>query len=252
MPLRIVQITDTHIYDDPSGELSGINTRQSLESVLQYIEKQLRAIDLLVLSGDITHESGLPAYRYIHQRLQRFGLPTFWLPGNHDILALMQETIGKGSELAKSAEAGGWKIIFLDSHVEIQPEGALAQSELDFLESQLADNQQPVLIFLHHHLVPAGCAWLDPQVVANADDFFTLVAQYPQVKAIVSGHVHQVMDQQKNGIRLLATPSTCMQFKPNSDDYAEDDIAPGFRYIDLFENGSLHTEVIRVPINPDL
>ena len=44
----------------------------------------------------------------------------------------------------------------------------------------------------------------------------------------------------------MSTPSTCMQFKPGSKDFALDDLAPGYRRIELFADGRIDTEVLRL------
>ena len=41
-------------------------------------------------------------------------------------------------------------------------------------------------------------------------------------------------------------PSTCVQFKPGSEDFAVDDAAPGYRWFDLHADGRIETAVSRV------
>jgi Icc protein len=50
----------------------------------------------------------------------------------------------------------------------------------------------------------------------------------------------------RKGVRLLSVPSTCVQFKPLSDDFAIDDLSPGYRWFDLYPNGDIVTQVSRV------
>ena len=73
-----------------------------------------------------------------------------------------------------------------------------------------------------------------------------MLARYPQVKAVLWGHVHQEFDQQAAGIRWLATPSTCIQFTPRSADFAVEEKAPGYRWLRLYADGQLETGVSRV------
>jgi Icc protein len=42
----------------------------------------------------------------------------------------------------------------------------------------------------------------------------------------------------------MASPATCAQFVPNSDDFALDDRPPGYRLLDLMPDGSIATEVV--------
>ena len=45
-------------------------------------------------------------------------------------------------------------------------------------------------------------------------------------------------------IQLIGTPSTCRQFKPNSDSFAMDNSPPAYRKIQLNNNGSIDTNVV--------
>ena len=81
-PLRIAQITDTHLYADGRGELLGLNTADCLERVVA-LAKQRRP-DLVVASGDLTHDATETAYRRVSGCLKTIGAPVYCLPGNHD------------------------------------------------------------------------------------------------------------------------------------------------------------------------
>jgi Icc protein len=244
--VTLIQITDSHIFDEPDGELGGVVTRQSLEKVLQKIAADHEDADLLVLTGDNTHESTEKAYEDLKAMLETLPVPYVFLPGNHDYSEPMQSLASDRDGAAKWMTLGGWNILLLDSHVDGEVNGVFAKEELDFVRDMLAVSDDPVLVFVHHHLLPVGCAWLDTQVIANADDFLSIVEEAGNVKAVINGHVHQEWSGEERGVALYSTPSTCMQFKPDSDDYAEDDIAPGFRWIKLFSDGELETAVVRV------
>ena len=47
-----------------------------------------------------------------------------------------------------------------------------------------------------------------------------LLAHHPQVRGVLCGHVHQEYDALHQGVRFLATPSTCIQFMPLSRDFS--------------------------------
>ncbi|HEX7764018.1 MAG TPA: 3',5'-cyclic-AMP phosphodiesterase, partial [Cellvibrio sp.] len=52
--------------------------------------------------------------------------------------------------------------------------------------------------------------------------------------------------QQRKGVSLLATPSTCVQFKPKCDNFTVDTQMPGYRWFDLRADGQFDTGVARV------
>jgi Icc protein len=47
----------------------------------------------------------------------------------------------------------------------------------------------------------------------------------------------------------LATPSTCVQFKPHCSNFTLDTISPGWRTLELFADGTLQTQVCRLQGN---
>ena len=93
-----------------------------------------------------------------------------------------------------------------------------------------------------------GCAWLDQHNLKNADDLFAVLARHPQQKTILFGHVHQEFDEVYQGVRLIASPSTCIQFKPLSDGFALDESGPGWRYLTLHSDGRIASQVWRLPV----
>jgi Icc protein len=85
--------------------------------------------------------------------------------------------------------------------------------------------------------------WLDGVGLQNGAAFMALLRRFPQVRGVVFGHVHQAYDAMHDGVRLLATPSTCSQFKPGSDDFALDARPPAWRRLALHPDGDLETSL---------
>jgi len=92
--------------------------------------------------------------------------------------------------------------------------------------------------------VPMASRWLDQVGLTNGAEFLHTLDQHRNVRAVVWGHVHQAYDAVRKGVRLLATPSTCAQFLPHSDDFAVDRRPPAYRTLELRADGSLTTEVV--------
>jgi Icc protein len=101
-------------------------------------------------------------------------------------------------------------------------------------------------VCLHHNPVPIGCEWMNPIGLRNPDALFAVLERFPQVRAVLWGHVHQEYDQMRGDVRLLASPSTCIQFAPGSVDFKVDTTAPGYRWLRLYDDGRLETGVSRV------
>jgi 3',5'-cyclic-AMP phosphodiesterase len=247
-PQRVVQISDCHLFASTDGRLLGLNTEDSLKLVLDRVAREQPHMDVILATGDLSQDGSTIAYDRFHHHLERFKTPSYWLQGNHDLTQPMVNTLGGHSHLSPCLiEQGGWRIIMLNSSVEHEVPGNFLPSELEFLAAALKKTAgHHTMVCLHHHPVPMGCAWLDTQVVKNAADFWQVIDQFDHVRAIIWGHVHQASDQIRKGVRLMSVPSTCVQFKPHSKDFAVDDVAPGYRWFDLHADGRIDTSVSRV------
>ena len=248
--IHIAQITDTHLYADPQGRLMGLDTRQCLKQVIE-LTLSIRTPDLVVASGDLAHDGSPKAYRHLHGCFSRFSNPIYCLPGNHDeAVVLRANTECTHLHNRRSVCIGGWLLLFLDSTVRGSEGGHLAQIELDELETALTSHpDMPALVWLHHQPVKIGSRWLDT-MVDNPEPLFDIIDRHPQVRAVIWGHVHQTFDQLRKGVRLLSTPSTCVQFLPNSEEFAVDMIPPGYRWLELYPDGTFETDVVRLQTIP--
>ena len=183
-------------------------------------------------------------YQHYLDLTQHWPAPIYWLPGNHDNCHHMM-SIG-GHPIEREYQTDGWQFIFLNSQIPGEEGGRLGDRELERLQRSL--NAHPELscaVFLHHQPVAVGSEWVDQYVLEDAQAFFDVIDQYPQVKLISWGHVHQYFSVQRNGVQLLATPSTCVQFLPNSDQFQVDNTMPGYRCYDFAQQGHFSTRVER-------
>ena len=96
---------------------------------------------------------------------------------------------------------------------------------------------------MHHSPVEVGCRWLDTQKIQNAGSLYDLLIEHGNVKAVLTGHVHQQFDGVWGELALHTAPSSCIQFKKNSDDFAVSGEPPGYRWLDLRADGVIVTGV---------
>ena len=245
--IRIVQLSDCHLFKNPDGKLLGLNTEHSLNEVMDLIETEQPAMELILATGDLSQDGTSESYARFHQHMARYSCPVYWLPGNHDLTDIMSNHQVAERMSPCVIDRNGWHIIMLDSTIRGKVPGNFTDAELEFLDQSLqASQDRHVMIALHHQPVPVGSAWLDQQIVGNASSFFKVVDRYTNIKAIIWGHVHQVFETQRKGVKLMSVPSTCVQFKPLSKDFAVDSESPGYRWLDLFADGRIVTGVSRV------
>jgi len=250
--LRLLQFSDPHLSARPDAALRGVPTRAALAAVLRHARTHYDNADAVLLTGDLVNDD-VGGYAAVRELFGDLGKPVYCLPGNHDDAAVMQTELGATPfQVGGHADLGAWRIIMLDSCVPRQAHGRLSARELQRLEASLEGaGERHVLICLHHHPVRLGSRWLDSVGLQNADEFFAITDRYPTVRAIAWGHVHQQHDSRRKGVRLLAVPSTCAQFLPHSDQFAIDPSPPGYRRLTLRADGTLETEVLRVPLQAD-
>jgi Icc protein len=244
--LRLLHITDTHLFADDDARLRGVDTARTLAAVLAQAARDPRRADAVLVTGDLSQDETAGAYRRFRELLARARAPVWCLPGNHDAPHFMEEALGAPPfHVGGVLHTAGWCVLLLTSYLAGDHGGRLAPSELTWLELMLKEHaRKHVLLAVHHHPLPLGSRWLDELNLYNAADLFAIVDRSPQVRAVVAGHVHQESDLTRNGVRYLTTPSTCFQFLPRVDSFAVDTRPPGFRWLDLLPDGRIETEVV--------
>ncbi|MDS3859317.1 3',5'-cyclic-AMP phosphodiesterase [Thermosynechococcaceae cyanobacterium BACA0444] len=246
--LHLVQVSDTHLFAEPTGKLLGLVTADSFQSVLSTVQALAPAPDLLILTGDLAQDHQAKTYQYLRTLMASLTTPIYWLAGNHDQPELMvQELSHPPFNGIKAFQAGGWQFILLSSHLPGHVHGHLSQETLTDLSTQLQQaSDRPTLVALHHPPFLVGSQWLDGSRLDNPEDLFAVLALFPQVKLVLFGHIHQEFQQERQGITYLGTPSTCIQFLPASQEFGLEPVGPGFRQVWLYPDGAWETKVTRV------
>ncbi|RKF18452.1 3',5'-cyclic-AMP phosphodiesterase [Alginatibacterium sediminis] len=245
--IRLLQVTDTHLFAKDEHNLLGINTSDSYQRVVEEIRHSQQSYDWVLATGDLSQDHSKDSYRRFANITRQLEKPCFWLPGNHDFRPHTTALSESGIIDAKHLISEHWQIIMLDTQVTGKPMGLLSSEQLEGLATALQQYpEKSVLICMHHQAVPVGSRWLDQHNLKNADEFFQVVAGCSKVRAVLFGHVHQNFEMEHRGIAFMASPSTCIQFLPLSAHFALDHQQPGWRYITLKSDGTISTRVCRL------
>lgn len=263
--ISILQLSDLHILAAPEDKMLGINTehyfhaclkqavrlrsQQSVRHRSRQADTEKPHFDLILLTGDLAQDPCLASYRRILTAIEACQTPCICLPGNHDDYDLMQQVFNTDSiNCRKQVLLDNWQVISLNSQIPGEPGGRLSNEELEFLQNCLSGNpDRHALIAVHHHCLETKSSWMDTMIIENWRELLTIVDKCPQVKVITTGHIHQVMDVTTTSLRVLGAPSTCFQFVPGSTEFDVNDTAPGYRLIDLYADGRVESEVVRLP-----
>ncbi|MDF1808769.1 MAG: metallophosphoesterase [Phycisphaerales bacterium] len=255
----MLNITDLHVIPEIGGEIYDVDSYLSLVRVVE--SGLTHDPDLVIVTGDMVEHGDTESYKRVRQLLNSIDLPVFVLPGNHDSPNHMTNDLcGENIHYVDFYDLDGWRLIFLDSHVEGKGYGELsADQQLMFQKALEQSSSRHVLVALHHTpiiLCPSFNCQLN-----GAREFLEDLSSWPNVRAVIAGHAHVECDARYKGIYVMTTPATSAQCihepattcKDLVDFQASHHLDPskhGFRILDLESDGTFRSEVHWV-LNPD-
>jgi 3',5'-cyclic AMP phosphodiesterase CpdA len=189
--LVIAHVSDTHFGHD-AGQAADRTRR-----VLDALDRMEPRPDVLAVTGDVADHGLDHEYAEAVKVLSAWEGPLVVCPGNHDVrvpyvAAFLDGAPGKAD---RAHTIGGVRFLMLDSLVdavdgERQDHGILGPDTLAWLDAQLAADDTPTIVCLHHPPVELGIALMDPIMLADADDLAATLAGHDHVLATLVGHAH--------------------------------------------------------------
>jgi len=246
--VKIVQISDTHLFKDSEKLLLGVQTQKSLEAILDHIRQHEVPFDFLLHTGDLSQDASKETYLRLADMLSTFNVPIYCVPGNHDDPGLMDQLYPSNMMTnEKHILTKHWQMILLDSHKPKSVEGYLQRQELDFLEHCLKKNKDHFsIVVFHHQPMAVNSAWLDNLGLKNSNELWEIISHYQNLKLVLFGHIHQQYDIKQQHVFCYAAPSTCIQFMRNQDHFGLENLPQGYRSITLYSDGHFETSVVRL------
>jgi len=252
-PLRVVQITDSHLLAEHGARVHGVDTFAALERIVERIRSAAWRPQVVIATGDLSEDGSSGSYRRLRGLLLQLEVPVVCIPGNHDGREAMQAHLAGGSiQLQRVVALATWRIVLLDSCVTGKSHGRLGPAELDALRQALdAGGGQHALVALHHG--PVSPCPMPECRLENADELLELMRAHPSARGVISGHLHCAIDEDRGGVRAIVTPSTCAfathptsadEVRPFLQSHQLDPARRGFRRLELHRDGAIVTEVI--------
>lgn len=241
---RLLQFTDLHLRDNPDHEVRGVNTQRGFENALYHAQRHHWPADVILLTGDLANDEFEASYRRLASMSTAWDTPVMPLPGNHDDGDALRKAFG---ELPQAVDGridfDHWRIVGLDSQLPGKVHGKLDALQWQRLEDALLSlDGRHLLVALHHPPLEVGSRWIDRLALEGAAEFRQWLANF-NVRVCLFGHAHQPWESEIQGVRYLGTPSTGRQFLRGSDTFAESDEPPGYRWLDLHDDGRVETGV---------
>jgi Icc protein len=252
MPTTLIQITDAHLFADRQRRLRGVPTYETLAAVLEEARRRCPDPHWLILTGDLSHDHSEEAYRHLHELLGDWAERTLVVPGNHDDRAALLRVFPNEEASERCVtfrkELDPWQLIGLDTHLPGELAGELSEEQIETAHYWLAEYpDRPTIIFLHHPPLEVKCEYMNRIGLRNVDALAWLVGRNPGVRGIFGGHLHADLAEQRGELGIYTTPSTAFQLDPDNSEVAYDFVPPGFRIIELDDDGErFDTCVVRL------
>ncbi len=249
---HVLHISDCHLVA-AGTDLIGVDTQASLEAVLEQALTEQNP-DAVIASGDLAHDPLPQVYRRFVETIRRFtAAPLLCLPGNHDVLGAMQNAQMPLAPLT----VGAWHLVPLDSHEDDAPRALITADDKAAIAAHLAAaSTEHCLVATHHPPVAVNCPWLDKDRIQKPEELLEWLSERSaqggtaRLRGVVFGHTHQAVDDFCGDVPVFGSPSTCFQFAPNSTSFTIDDQSPGYRWLELSEDGGVVSRVRRVDSFP--
>ncbi len=232
--MRIIQITDLHIYSKDEI-INGVDTRRSFLNILTKIQEL--EYDLLVITGDLCFSDGdIEVYKWIKRKLSEFGIKNYKvIGGNHDNVRAISEVFNLekhliDDELYYCVEPN---LIFLDS-----VKGYFNENQLVWLRDKIKSMKDiNPIIFMHHPPFKADVYHMDLKYYfTQSDEFQEICKSNPKSSYVFCGHYHNEITLIRDNINMFITPSTYLQIYMYSENFKVDHRIPAFRIIDIEKN----------------
>lgn len=227
-PFRFAYITDVHLTN---LEPDSYELMHESQLFLQQLVKELNQekVDFVMFGGDQVQSIGKDEtnWQLFLDIVQGLTMPWAFVLGEADISGTASvdkiKTFGpdwksEGIQTEtpywshKLAQTPNVHLIGLDTSLPNTSVGGMSRRQLDWLKSDLADNKRFfTIIFCHHPLLPpppydGGPPW-DDYVIPDGGAVREIIGGFPNVKLVISGHLHICKVQQENSVWHISSPS---------------------------------------------
>jgi 3',5'-cyclic AMP phosphodiesterase CpdA len=193
-PLKFIVLSDLHL-GPPGVPVNGLDTGVRTAQAVDVILRDHADADFVLLAGDLADRGEAEAYRHLQGLLARLPMPVHLTLGNHDDRAAFLSVFGAGRDDAQgrvsvAIDAGGYRIILLDTTEPGLVGGRLCPGRLDWLAARLDEaSDRPVILVQHHHANPLFLP-VDRIMLENAETYVAVLKRHRDVRQVIAGHVH--------------------------------------------------------------
>jgi 3',5'-cyclic AMP phosphodiesterase CpdA len=221
--LKFIHITDTHLVE--RGQvLYGLDPSLRLSQCIDSILRDHFDAALCVVTGDLAHVGQRNAYQILTEQLQRLPMPVLPILGNHDSRTNFKEYFPQVPTDASGfvqyvVPIGQYCGLFLDTNEPGVSHGVLCEQRAQWLKERLAENERPVLLFMHHPAFHVGIPSMDCISLLDARPFRSAIeAHQHRIKHLFFGHIHRPIFGSWHGVPFSTLRGTNHQVALRLDD----------------------------------
>lgn len=254
--LRILHLTDTHLYGDGRLHYGIVDTLAALDRVLARAAT-LEAVDLIVASGDLSDDGTAASYRKLEATLEPWaaerGAVVVYAMGNHDLPDAFEEVLG-----ARETEitVRGFRVVTVDTSVPQAGYGHVEEAQLDRLRDILATpSERGTIIVMHHPPVAPTTVLFESLRLVDSGAVLDVCSEGDvDVRLILAGHYHHglVTEAGPAGIPVVVAPAvanTTDVLWPAPRERAVR--GAGFAWVQLPDDGPARAHLVSAPAPDD-
>ena len=230
MTLNVVQLTDTHISEREDTSYKMLSSSKALlEDAIKEINS-IPGLDFVMFTGDMVDTPTVDNYKSFYTILSELDYPSLNSFGNHDSSVCISGSdecssglkIDEVLNFVKKCNPNymfdntyyaftpktDYRIIVLDSVIrnEVTSNGYLTDEQLVFLDNELSQNQDKVVVIFQHH-PPVEPFKSDDHSIKNADKYLEILRKYKNPIIVLSGHYHATKIIKEKNLVFVNSPS---------------------------------------------
>lgn len=209
--MKLAHVSDVHLG------LDGVTAdpMRVAEAVAADLIAISDALDLVVVSGDLTDRAQPECFAEFEQLFGKIGVPVVVVPGNHDGPAGMYAYSRTSPVFAgwnitnRVVEIAGTRVLGLDTCIEAATVGALDDEGLVLLEHEVSrESESRLVVVMHHPPLVLGLAQFDGFCELEGLERFLGIMEAAREEVIVlSGHVHRPYSARKGRMACFVAGS---------------------------------------------
>ena len=220
MTLDFVHISDTHITERQDTSYKALSSSSMLLRDMVNQINNITGLDFVLFTGDLVDSGTYENYLMYYSAISKLKYPSLNAFGNHDFYGDMstEQILNVVKENNKNyifdntyyaiTPKTDYRIIILDSSIKNQntSNGRLSKEQLAFLDNELRENQDKIVIIAMHHPSVEPFVSVDHSLL-NADEFNEILLKYKNPIVVLSGHYHAAKLRRIGNLLFVSTPA---------------------------------------------